>query len=69
MFQKFFRVDSDDRRGIPGTGLGMYITKQFIEAMGGTLWFESTHGKGTTFHFTLVVTADRQQPSSAPLDS
>ena len=60
MFQKFFRVDSDDRRGIPGTGLGMYITKQFIEAMGGTLWFESTHGKGTTFHFTLVVTADRQ---------
>ncbi len=55
MFQKFFRVENADRRGVPGTGLGMYITKQFIEAMGGRLWFESTHGEGTTFHFTLPV--------------
>jgi signal transduction histidine kinase len=55
MFQKFFRVEASDRRDIPGTGLGMYITKQFIEAMGGKLWFESETGKGTSFHFTLPI--------------
>jgi signal transduction histidine kinase len=58
MFQKFFRVEAADRRGIPGTGLGMYITKQFIEGMGGQLWFESEAGKGTTFHFTLPIAHD-----------
>lgn len=55
MFQKFFRVEGSDRLGIPGTGLGMYITKQFIEGMGGKLWFESEQGKGTAFHFTLPL--------------
>jgi len=55
MFQKFFRVSGEDRASIPGTGLGMYITKQFIEGMGGKLWFESEHSKGTTFYFTLPL--------------
>ncbi len=55
MFKKFFRVSGDDRSHIPGTGLGMYITKQFIEAMGGRLWFESGAGEGTTFFFTLPI--------------
>ncbi len=63
MFQKFFRVEGTDRVKIPGTGLGMFITKQFIEGMGGKLWFESEHGKGTTFYFTLpLVTAENQPP-------
>lgn len=57
MFQKFFRVEGSDRAGIPGTGLGMYITKQFIEAMQGQLWFESKAGQGTSFHFSLPVGA------------
>ncbi|MFZ1361204.1 MAG: ATP-binding protein [Candidatus Saccharimonadales bacterium] len=55
MFQKFFRVTDKDRHGIPGTGLGLYITKQFIEGMNGQIQFESTHGKGTTFSFTLPI--------------
>ncbi|MDB5183341.1 MAG: hypothetical protein JWO07_22 [Candidatus Saccharibacteria bacterium] len=53
MFQKFFRVEHEDRAKVQGTGLGMYVTKQFIEGMGGRLWFESVHGEGTAFHFTL----------------
>jgi signal transduction histidine kinase len=61
MFQKFFRVEGSDRSSIPGTGLGMYITKQFIEGMGGKLWFESVHGQGTSFHFTVPLATDDKQ--------
>jgi signal transduction histidine kinase len=57
MFEKFFRVKDKDRENVTGTGLGMYITKQYIEAMGGKLWFESTHGQGTTFYFSLPIAA------------
>ena len=65
MFQKFFRVEGADRSKIPGTGLGMFITKQFIDGMGGRLWFESEHGKGTLFHFTLPIATDQQK---TPID-
>jgi signal transduction histidine kinase len=53
IFEKFYRVKHEDRANVPGTGLGMYITKQFIENMGGKVWFTSTHGQGTTFYFSL----------------
>lgn len=53
MFEKFFRVQHDDRRGIVGTGLGMYIVKQYVEQMHGKIWFESVHGKSTIFYFSL----------------
>lgn len=55
IFEKFFRVDHSDRKSVSGTGLGMYITKRFVEHMGGKIWFESSHGKGTTFYFTLPI--------------
>jgi two-component system sensor histidine kinase VicK len=53
IFEKFYRVKHADRVNVPGTGLGMYITKHFIESMGGEIWFTSTHGQGTTFYFSL----------------
>jgi signal transduction histidine kinase len=42
-----------------GTGLGMFITKNIIEAHGGKIWFESEENKGTTFHFTLPINKKR----------
>lgn len=55
IFEKFFRVNDTDRKDIIGTGLGMYITRRYILAMGGRVWFESKHGVGTTFYFTLPL--------------
>lgn len=64
MFEKFFRVQNDDRKDIIGTGLGMYITREYVLKMGGKVWFESTHGQGTTFYFSLpLASAPPSQPS------
>ncbi len=49
VFQKFYRVDNRDTREIGGTGLGLYLVKQRVEAMNGRIWAESEVGKGTRF--------------------
>ena len=49
IFQKFYRVDNRDTREIGGTGLGLYLVKQRVEAMNGKIWAESEVGKGTRF--------------------
>ena len=53
LFTKFFRVDNSDTRDIGGTGLGLALVKEIIAAHQGSVWVESTVGKGSTFFFTL----------------
>jgi PAS domain S-box-containing protein len=55
IFDKFYRVERDDARETYGHGLGLYISRKFIEGMGGKLWAESELGHGSTFYFSLPL--------------
>jgi signal transduction histidine kinase/putative methionine-R-sulfoxide reductase with GAF domain len=55
LFKKFYRVKSEASRGIRGTGLGLYIVKQMVEAHQGKIWVESVLNQGSTFAFNLPL--------------
>ncbi len=49
LFEKFSRLDTATQNEIEGTGLGLVITKKYVDLMGGKIWFESEYEVGTTF--------------------
>ena len=50
LFSKFTRLDNAVENEIEGSGLGLVITKQYIESMGGKIWYETQYRVGTTFY-------------------
>ena len=55
LFARFYRVDNSSTRSAGGSGLGLYISRQIVEAHGGRIWAESAPGEGSAFSFAIPV--------------
>jgi PAS domain S-box-containing protein len=55
IFEKFYRLYPNMTRGVGGTGLGLYICRELVRRMGGSIWVESSEGVGSTFFLELPL--------------
>jgi signal transduction histidine kinase len=58
IFNRYYQAEN--RGDVEGTGLGLYICQQIIQAHGGRIWAESVEGEGSTFCFSLPIATARQ---------
>jgi len=56
LFSKFHRIKEEKTKDERGTGLGLWITKQLVETLGGKIYVQSIYGSGSSFTFTLPLT-------------
>ncbi len=55
LFSKFHRIKNEKTKGIAGTGLGLWITKQLVELMNGKIYVDSIENVGTQIYFTIPI--------------
>jgi len=55
LFQRYFRVESEKMKNIPGFGVGLYLSSEIIQRHNGKIWVESVEDKGSTFYFSLPL--------------
>jgi len=63
IFERFIQADIENKMAHQGAGLGLAITKSYVEMLGGTIWEESEEGIGSTFYFTLPYNTEPTEKS------
>jgi signal transduction histidine kinase len=58
LFQRFSRIRAPHSASVPGSGLGLYISRRIVEAHGGRIWVDSSAGDGSCFGFSLPRAKD-----------
>ncbi len=61
IFERFIQADISDKMARQGAGLGLSISKAYVEMLGGRIWVESEEGIGTTFYFTLPYKTESEE--------
>jgi len=61
IFERFVQADIENKYAYDGAGLGLSITKAYVEMLGGKIWVESEEGKGATFYFTIPYIAKMEE--------
>jgi PAS domain S-box-containing protein len=61
IFGRYVQVDSNDKRAAHGVGLGLAISKNYVEMLGGKIWVESEPGNGSIFYFTIPFVSKQSE--------
>lgn len=68
IFERFVQADISDRMALQGAGLGLSISKAYVEMLGGNIWMESEPGKGSIFYFTIPFNNEQEENEIAKND-
>ena len=69
IFERFIQAETGDKRAFQGAGLGLAISKNYVEMLGGKIWVVSEPAKGSTFYFTLPYNTPKNEKIIIDIES